>query len=143
MRDNEVIRPTWRFFDGAVSISVSMLLAVLITECRACDRAPLLGYLKMLTERDDGTIIVATLLLFPTSIALYGGMAMFFAARETVKAWAEKRDMKRREEGHREGRREGRREERERIRREMAKLGAPLTPEQAEILAAEAEDEPE
>ena len=143
MRENESNRPTWRFFDGAVSISVSMLLAVLLSDCGACGGLPLLGYLKMLTEQDDGTIIVATLFLFPTSIVLYGGMTVFFAARETAKAWAEKRDMKRREEGRREGRQEGRREERERIRREMEKLGAPLTPEQVEILAARVEDEPQ
>lgn len=137
MRDSEGIRPTWRFFDGAVSISVSMLLAVLLTECRACVWAPVLGYLKMLTERDDGVIITATLLLFPTSIALYRGMTVLFAARETVRAWAEKRDMKRREEG----RQKGRREERERIQRALAARGVPLTPEQAKILADD--DDPE
>ena len=135
MRDNESIRPTWRFFDGAVSISISMLLAVLLGDCGVCGGLPPLGYLKLLTERDDGIIIVATLFLFPTSIALYGGMTVFFAARETVKAWAEKRDMKRREEG----RREGRREERERIQKALATRGVPLTPEQVKILA----DEPE
>ena len=130
MRDNAGIRPTWRFFDGAVSISVSMLLAVLLTECRACDRAPLLGYLKMLTERDDGVIITATLLLFPTSLTLYGGLIVFFAAKEFV----EKRAMA-------QGRREGRREERERIQRALEARGVPLTPEQAKILADD--DEPE
>ena len=135
MRDNEGTRPTWRFFDGAVSISVSMLLAVLLSDCGSCGGLPLLGYLKLLTERDDGIIIVATLLLFPASIALYGGMTVFFAARETAKAWAEKREMKRREEG----RREGRREERERIQRELEARGVPLTPEQVKVLA----DEPE
>lgn len=56
-------------------------------------------------------------------------MIVFFAARETVKAWAEKREMKQREEG--------RRKERERIQKELAKLGAPLTPEQLRILAGE------
>ena len=134
MRDNEGIRPTWRFFDGAVSISVSMLLAVLLTECRACDRAPLLGYLKMLTERDDGVIITATLLLFPTSLTLYGGLIVFFAAKEFV----EKRAMA---QGRLEGRREGRREERERIQRALEARGVPLTPEQAKILADD--DKPE
>lgn len=130
MRDNDGIRPTWRFFDGAVSISFSMLLAVLLTGCTACDGAPLLGYLKMLTGWDDGVIITATLLLFPTSLAFYGGMIVFFAAKEFV----EKRAMAR-------GRREGRREERERIQRALEARGVPLTPEQAKILAAD--DEPE
>ena len=129
MRNEDGSRPTWRFFDGAVSISVSMLLAVTLGDCGGCGSLPLLGYLKLLTERDDGIIIVATLLLFPTSMAFYGGMIVFFAARETVKAWSEKRDMKRREEG--------RREERERIQRELAKHGAPLTPEQVRILSGE------
>ncbi len=89
-----------------------------------------MGYLKLLTERDDGTIIAATLLLFPTSMAFYGGMIVFFAAKEFV----EKRAMKR---GLQEGRQEGRQAERERIRRELAKLGAPLTPEQVRILSDE------
>ena len=76
MRECETVspgpsRPTWRYFDGAVSISVSMLLAVLLKTCRGCGGTPLLGHLKTLTEWDDGVIITATLLL-PTSLALYG-----------------------------------------------------------------------
>ena len=122
MRDDDGNRPTWRFFDGAVSVSISMLLAVLLAGCEGCDGLPLLGCLTSLTERDDGVIIVATLLLFPTSLAFYGGMIVFFAAKEFV----EKRAMKR-----------GRQAERERIQREMAKLGMPLTPEQVRILAGE------
>ena len=55
-------RPTWRFFDGAVSISISMLLAVLLAECNGCAGQCPLGYLNGLTARDDGIIIVATLL---------------------------------------------------------------------------------
>lgn len=132
MRD-EGNRPTWRFFDGAVSISISMLLAVLLGDCRSCGNLPLLSYLKLLTERDDGVIIVATLLLFPTSMAFYGGMIVFFAARETVKAWAEKREMKQREEG--------RRKERERIQKELAALGVPLTQEQEQILFRETDND--
>ena len=131
MRD-EGNRPTWRFFDGAVSISISMLLAVLLSGCRGCNGVPLLRHLTLLTERDDGIIIVATLLLFPTSLALYGGMTVFFAARETVKAWAEKREMKRDIQS--------RQAERERIRRELARLGVPLTPELRRILAGETGD---
>lgn len=122
MRDDDGNRPTWRFFDGTVSVSISMLLAVLLAGCEGCYGLPLLGYLTSLTERDDGVIIVATLLLFPTSMAFYGGMIVFFAAKEFV----EKRAMKR-----------GRQAERERIQREMANLGMPLTPEQVRILAGE------
>ena len=127
---NEGSRPTWRFFDGAVSISISMLVAVLLAGCAGCDGLPLMGHLTSLTERDDGIIIVATLLLFPTSMAFYGGMIVFFAARETVKAWAERREMKQREQG--------RQAERERIQRELSQRGLPLTPEQLEILFREA-----
>lgn len=119
---NEADRPTWRFFDGAVSISISMLIAVLLGDCGGWGWLPLLGYLKLLTERDDGIIIVATLLLFPTSIAFYGGMIVFFAAKEFV----EKRAMKR-----------GRQAERERIQKELAARGVPLTPEQVLILSRE------
>ena len=129
MRDDESSRPTWRFFDGAVSISASMLLAILLSDCNGCHDLPVLGYLTSLTDRDNGTIIVGTLLLFPTSMAFYGGMIVFFAAKEFV----EKRAMKR-----------GRQAERERIQKEFAARGVPLTPEQVRILHREADnDEPE
>ena len=62
---------------------------------------------------------------------------MFFAARETARAWAEKREMKRREQGRQEGLREGRQVERERIQRELAQRGMPLTPEQVRIISGE------
>ena len=81
-----------------MSISVSVLLAVLLNECNLCQHLPLLGYLTSLTAQDNGIIIAGTLLLFPTSMAFYGGMIVFFAASETVKAWAEKREMKQRKE---------------------------------------------
>ena len=58
-------RPTWRFFDGAVSISIRMLLAVLLAECNGCAGLQSLGYLNGLTAQDDGIIIVATLCCFP------------------------------------------------------------------------------
>ena len=72
-------RSIWRFFDGAVSIGISMLVAVLVTDCALCGQLPGLGWLKGLTELEDGIIIVAPLLLFPTTAALYGGFKMFFA----------------------------------------------------------------
>ena len=129
MRNDDGSRPTWRFFDGAVSISISMLLALLLSDCNGCHDLPALGYLTSLTGRDNGTIIVGTLLLFPTSMAFYGGMIVFFAARETVKAWAEKREMKQRKQ------------ERERIQREFAARGVPLTPEQEQILFRETDND--
>ena len=148
MRDNESNRPTWRFFDGAVSISVSMLISVLMTGCQGCQGVPLLGHLGTLASKDDGVIIVATLLLFPTSIVLYGVWVMFFAAKEFVEKRAAKRGRlmgreegleEGREEGLEEGRKEGRLAERERIRRALEAQGVTVTPELAGILAGESE----
>ena len=125
-------RTMWRFFDGAVSISISMLVAILVADCLLCGQLPALGWLKGLTQREDGIIIVATLLLFPTTAGLYGGFKVFFAAKEAVEKRA-------RAKGKAEGRAEGRKEERERIRRELAAQGMPLTPEQVAILTRESE----
>ena len=117
----------WRFVDGALSISVSMLLAALLRDCLSCGGWPILGYLHGLAARDDGVIIVGTMLLFPTTAAIYGGIKVFFAAREAVRREA-------REKGRREGLQEGRQEERERIRKELAKQGVTISPELAKIL---------
>ena len=137
MRDDDAIRPQWRFFDGAVSISLSMLLTVMLSECRVCGGTPLLGYLKTLTGRDDGMKITATLLLFPTSLALHGGMVMIFAAKAFVDRKVAEWDQRQRERAHAEGLAEGRRAERQRIQRELEAHGVPLTPEPARILADE------
>ena len=67
---------------------------------------------------------MATLLLFPTTAALYGGFKVFFAAKEAVE---------------RKARAKGRKEERERIQRELAARGVPLTPEQVKIVDGESE----
>lgn len=144
MRDYDNNRPTWRFFDGSVSISGSMLLAVLLTGCQGCRSVPLLDYLGILTAKDDGVIIVATLLLFPTSLALYGVLIMFFAAKEFVEKRAAQRGRRMgREEGRKEGREEGREEgrlaERERIQRELEARGVAVTPELAGILTGRSE----
>ena len=125
----------WRFVDGALSISVSMLLAALLRDCLSCGGWPVLGYLHGLAARDDGVIIVGTMLLFPTTATIYGGIKVFFAAREAVRR--ESREKGRQEglqEGIREGLREGRQEERERIRKELAKQGVAISPELAKIL---------
>ena len=121
----------WRFVDGALSISVSMLLAALLRDCLSCGGWPVLGYLHGLASRDDGVIIVGTMLLFPTTAIIYGGIKVFFAAREAVRR--ESRE-KGRQEGIREGLQEGRQEERERIRKELAKQGIAISPELAKIL---------
>ncbi len=128
MPNNDDNRPLWRFFDGSVSVSVSMLLAVSLNGCAFCDGLPVLGLLKGLTMQDDGVIIVATLLLFPTTVALYGGFQVFFAAKEAVEKRARER-----------GRREGVQEERERISKALERRGVPLTPEQVKALNGDSE----
>lgn len=105
-----------------------MLPAVLVDGCALCGRLPLLSILKSLTEQEDGIIIVATLLLFPTTAALYGGFAVFFAAKEAVERRAKAK-----------GQKEGVQAERERINRVLAEAGVPLTPELIRKLAGKDE----
>ena len=149
----------WRFVDGALAISVSMLLAALLRDCLSCGGWPVLGYLHGLAARDDGVIIVGTMLLFPTTATIYGGIKVFFAAREAVRREAREKGRQEgiqegrqegrqegiqegireglqegRQEGIREGLQEGRQEERERIRKELAKQGVAISPELAKIL---------
>ena len=119
-------RTPWRTFDGSIAVSFSMLLAALLKLWKGAAGWPLVGQLHQMTQWEDGVIIVATLLLFPTALALYGGFAMFFAAKEAV----EKRAMER-------GRREGIQAERERISKTLAQYGVPLTPEQIKVLSNE------
>ena len=132
-------RAMWRFLDGSASISGSMLAAVGINQCGGCAGLPLIGFLQELTEMPDGVIIVATLLLFPTTGALYGGFKMIFAAKEAVERKARERDEQSRQEGLQEGLQEGRQEERERISRALERHGVALTPELARILSGESE----
>ena len=119
-RDGVSNWPLWRFFDGSIAITISMLLAALLRDCTACAEVPVLAYLHGLTVRDDGVIIVGTILLFPTTALLYGGTKVFFAAREAVRREAEER---------------GRRRERERIIKGLAELGITLSPEAADVVA--------
>ena len=116
-----------------------MLLAILISAC-PCGGLPLLGYLNWLTKQEDGIIIVATLLLFPTTAGLYGVFAMIFAAKETIEKRAQKRGRRvGRAEGIKEGVQAGRRAERARIAKMLAEHGVSLTPEIARRLADDAE----
>ena len=117
--------PLWIFLDGSVSISFSMLLALLLN-AGWCDGVPALGWLAEVTRRDNGVIIVATLLLFPCTLLLYGGLKMFFAAKEAVERRAHRR---------------GRREERARIAKMAAEPGTTLSPELARYLADDGRDE--
>ena len=78
---------------------------------------------------------MATLLLFPTALTLYGGFAMIFAAKATVDEWTRRRAERQREEILKE--------ERERIAKVLQSLserGMPLTPEQAKALAGESDN---
>ena len=77
-------RSYWRFVDGALSVSASMWIAIGINQCAACAGWPAVDFLSVMAADPTGVIIVATALLFPTTALLYGGITMFFAARETV-----------------------------------------------------------
>ena len=138
MENSESGRALWRFSDGAVSISASMLLSLLLAGC-ACEGIPLLGYLAGLTQRENGVIIVATLLLFPTTLGIYGVFVMFFAAKEAVERRATRKGraegiVEGRAEGIAEGIVEGRRAERERIARMLGEYGVDVSPELARKL---------
>ena len=147
-------RAPWRMFDGSVSVSVSMFLAALIKVWDGAADWPVIGLLHEMTRWDDGVIIVATLLLFPTSITLYGVFAMIFAAKEAVEKRARNRGRlegieegrtkgieEGRTKGIEEGRTKGRQAERERISKVLADLGLALTPEQARAVAGEPDKE--
>ena len=124
----------WRFFDGSSAISASMLAAVLINGCGdICVDLWGIRLLKSLTEQEAGVIILATLLLFPTTTVLYGGAKLIFAAKEAVEKKAEQKG---RAQGLAEGQAEGRAEERKRIRAQLEQSGN-LTPELARILSDE------
>ena len=92
-----------------------------------------LGFLHQLTNKEDEVIIVASLLLFPSTFINYGVARMIFAAKEAV----EKKAL---EKGRQAGQQEGRRAERERIERELEALkesGIQVPPEIARIIARE------
>ena len=69
---------------------------------------------------------MGTLLLFPVALTLYGVYLMFFAAKDTVEWWSERRRRRAYERGCKE--------ERRCIKQELERRGVPLTPEQAAIL---------
>ena len=58
---------------------------------------------------------------------------MFFAAKDTVEWWSERR--------RRRAYERGRKDESRRIKQELERLGAPLTPELAEILDGKPDDD--
>ena len=123
METNESNRSLWRFIDGSLAVTVSMAIAVAISYCQPCTGLWGLGFFRGLTQKDDGVIILGTLLLFPTTLTLYGVLQMWFAAKEAVQRRAAER-----------GRREGVQNERERIKRVLASRGITPPPEIASII---------
>ena len=117
--------PSWLMADGAASISASMLAAVLINVIPPFAGLWGLGFLQELTNKQDGMIVAATLLLLPTSFIVYGVSQVIFAAKEAV----ERRAMEK-----------GRKAERERILRELERSGVEIPPEVARRIARESED---
>ena len=113
-----------------------MLLAVLINYCQSCNGIWLIGFLKELSDKNAGLIVVATLLLFPTATVIYGGVHVFFAAKEAFERRQRKLREAAREAGLEEGRQEGRKEERKRISQELERQGI-ITPEIARILESD------
>jgi ribose 1,5-bisphosphokinase PhnN len=97
-----------------------------------------LGYLHELTiNRQDGVIIVASLLLFPSTLLVYGVASMIFAAKEAIEKRARQKG---REEGREEGRRQALKAERKRIEQELAALensGVLIPPEIVRIITRE------
>lgn len=143
-------RALWRIIDGSASVSASMLLAALLKAWTGAANLPGIGLLHQMTRWEDGVIIVATMLLFPTTAALWGGSELFFLAKERVEKRYKERGIKEgipigvekgreegiqiglekgREEGRELGIEEGRRLERERIRQNMQDRGIDYNPE--------------
>ena len=128
--DNSTERsPAWLMADGAASVSASMLVSVLLSVIPSFAGWWGLGFLQELTNKQDGLIVVATLMLLPTSFAVYGVSQVIFAAKEAV----ERRAMEK-------GRRVGEQAERERIMRELEKSGVEIPPEVARIIARDSDD---
>ena len=102
-----------------------------------CAGWPLLGFLSRLATNETGIIIVATALLFPTAALMFGGVFMFFAAKEAAENWSRARNEKAMARGREEGRKEGikqglergRKDERERIAVLLEESGVTLPPE--------------
>ena len=131
--------PAWLLADGSASISVAAFVAVVIYNSASLAGVWGIGYLHELTiSRQDGLVVVASLVLFPSTLIVYGVASMIFAAREAVERRARRKGREEgREEGRQEGRQEGLQEERDRIERELAALensGVEITPEMVRIV---------
>ena len=120
-RDEGGVAP-WRLFDGSIALTLSMLLAVLLRVWEGAASWPVIGTLHRITQWEEGVIIVATLLLFPTALALYGGFRMYFAAKAAADRRARERAERQREETLKG--------ERDRIRKELGDRREPITMEE-------------
>ena len=112
-----------------------MWVAIALNQCSTCVEWPALGFLSGLAANPTGVIIVATALLFPVAVVLYGGITMFFAARETVERWAAAKDAKAEARGREQGREQGRKE----IVALLKEHNVPLPPEVLRKLNGDAE----
>ena len=116
---------SWVLADGSASISAAALFAVIINISPGIAGLWGLAFLRELTNKEDGVIIVASMLLFPSAFIIYGVAKMIFAAKEAV----EKKAMER-----------GQKAERQRIERELEALeksGINIPPEITRIIARE------
>ncbi len=124
--------------------------------CGVCGESWGIRWVKDLTEQEAGVIIVATILVFPKTLLIYGGAKLVFAAKQAADRKLREDRKRVREEGREEGRKEGIKEghrqgltqgitqgltqghteERNRIREELERSGK-LTPELARILGGE------
>ena len=117
---DDINRGLWRIIDGTASVSVSMLLAALFKVWTGAANWPIIGLLHQMTRWEDGVIIVATLLVFPVALTIWGGAELFFHARERVKQKFEARGITK---GIVIGHEQGRKEERERIDKILKEKG--------------------
>ena len=128
--------PSWLLADGSATISASALISVLINGWSALAGLWGVEFLHALTHKEDGVVIVTSLLLFPTALIIYVVARVIFAAKEAVER---KAMAKGRLEGLQEGLQEGRQAERERIEQELellARSGVNVPPEVAQIIAS-------
>lgn len=124
---------SWGIVDGSVSISLSMLL----NGCVSCSGWWGLGWLQELAGGEAGVLILATLLLFPTALAAFGGPKMFFLAKQQ---YEERRERLRQQE-QAEIKEKGRQQARDRIRRILQRQGIEPSAEIVRLLSGESSPE--